>query len=231
MAKKDTSGLEVFESNENLQNEFSKAEGFVKKNANLLTYIGGAILLAAAAIVAYNYWTKTQDTEAQAALFPSVYSFESDSLAKALKGSAATQGLTAVADEYGSTDAGNLANFYAGVALLKQAKYDEAIERLGNFNSSDLLVQARAHSLIGDAYMEKKSPADAIKYYEKAVDNNANSFFTPAYMMKLGVAQEAAKDNAAALATYAKVLEKYPNAPEVANAKRFKAKLEGVVGE
>jgi predicted negative regulator of RcsB-dependent stress response len=231
MAEDNKSGLEVFESSENLQTEFNKAEGFIKKNSKLMTYIGGGILAIAAAVVAYNYYTKTQDTEAQTALFPAVYAFETDSLAKALKGGAATAGLTTIADDYSGTDAGNLASFYAGVALLKQGKYDDAIERLGNFNSSDLLVQARAYSLIGDAYMEKKNAADAVKFYQKAVDYKENAAFTPVYMLKLATAHEVAKDNAAALEVYTKILEKYPNAQEAGMAKRFKAKLEGVVGE
>ncbi len=69
--------------------------------------------------------------------------------------------LSLFADNYGSTPGGNLAKFYAGLGLLKQGKYDEAIEHLDDFKSSDLLVQARAYALLGDAYMEKKSYDEA----------------------------------------------------------------------
>jgi hypothetical protein len=47
------------------------------------------------------------------------------------------------------------------------------------------LVQARAYSLIGDAYAEKKSFGDAIDYYKKASEYKSNKFFTPSYLMKL----------------------------------------------
>lgn len=231
MAEKDSSSFELFESGENLQQEFGKAENFVKSNKNILTYIVGAIAVAAAAYLAYNYWNTSQDEEAQAALFRSHNAFETDSLAKALKGTAAAPGLLQVADEYGSTDAGNVANFIAGVAFLKQGKYDDAIARLEKFSSSDLLVQARAYSLIGDAYMEKKNPAEAVSFYKKAVDYKANKSFTPIYMNKLAIAQEAAKDNNSALETINSLIEKYPTSQEAAMAKRSKSKLEGSLGQ
>ena len=159
-------------------------------------------------------------------MYAPVFAFESDSLNKALKGSAGNPGLAAIADEYGATPAGNLAQFYAGAALLKQGKFDEAIERLKSFSSSDLLVQARAYSLIGDAYMEKNSVEDAISYYQKAVDYKPNAYFTPSYMIKLGVAYEKAKKNTEAIEVYSQLIEKYPQSSEVLNAKKFKGFLE-----
>lgn len=231
MAKQEKTGAEIFESAEALQKEFTKAEGFLKKNQTILTYIGGGILAIALGIAGYTYWTKTQDEEAQAAMFNSVYAFESDSLKQALSGTGGSEGLLKIADEYGSTAAGNLANFYAGVALIKQGKYDDAIERLKSFSSSDLLVQARAYALIGDAYMEKKNTDEAISYYKKAADYQPNKFFTPVYLMKLATAYELAKDNKSAIEAYNEIIEKFPESSEIGNAKKFKSKLEGTVGE
>lgn len=223
--------FEIIENSEALKKELTKAEGFLAKNQKILTYIGGAILVVVAGIVAYNYWSKSQDEEAQVALANAVYSFEADSLKQALNGTGGNEGLLAIADNYGSTNAGNLAHFYAGVALLKQNKYDEAIEHLKSFSSSDLLVQGRAYALIGDAYMEKKSTADAISFYKKAVDYKPNDFFTPVYMMKLANAYEVSNDNKAAIEVYGKLVEEYPASSEVINAKKFKSKLEGIAGE
>ena len=223
--------FELIESSEALKKELDKAEGFLAKNQKLLSIIGGVVVAVIAGVVAYNYWSKSQDEEAQVALANAVYSFEADSLKQALNGTGGNEGLLAIADNYGSTDAGNLAKFYAGVAFLKQGKFDEAIEKLKGFSSNDLLVQGRAYSLIGDAYMEKKSTSDAITYYTKAVEYKPNEFFTPVYLMKLAAAQEAANDNKAAIETYKKVIEEYPNASDVINAKKFKSKLEGSAGE
>lgn len=230
MAKKNQSGLEIIESAEALQKEIGKAEGFFKKNQNLLSYAGGAILLVVLGVVGYNYWNTTKNEEAQVAMFDSVFSFEADSLNQALKGTGGNEGLLAVADEYGSTKAGNLANLYAGIALLKQAKYDEAIERLGKFSSSDLVLQGRAYLLIGDAYSEKKNYEEAAKFYKKSVDYNPNKFSTPGAIIKLGAAYQAAKDNKSAIEAYNDLIEKYPASSESILAKKIKSKLEAEIG-
>ncbi len=231
MAKKEKSGLEIIESPEALQQEFSKAEGFLKNNQKLLTIIGGGVLAVILGVVGYNYYTKSQDDEAQAAMVNAVYAFEADSTKQALNGTGGNEGLLAIADNYGSTNAGNLANFMAGAALMKQGKFDDAIEHLKNFSANDLLLQGRAYLLIGDAYMEKKSVEDAITYYRKAADYKPNKTFTPAYLMKLANAYEVTKNNKEALAVYNEIVEKYPDNIEIGNAKKYKSKLEGIVGE
>jgi TolA-binding protein len=129
------------------------------------------------------------------------------------------------------TDAGNLAQFYAGVAYLKQGQFDNAISNLKDFKSSDLLVQARAQALIGDAYMEKGQAGEAITYYEKAADHKPNAFFTPQYLMKLALAQEVSNNTSAAIQTYDKIINEYPNSADITNAKKYKSKLQGLASK
>ena len=223
--KEEHSNLEFIESPEALAQEINKAQHLVEKNKNIITYIGGAILLAVLGYMGYRWYANKQDEEAQAALFPLVSKFDTDS----------TKGLSKdfakVADEFGMSKAGNLAHFYAGVAALKDAKYDEAIEQLKDFSSSDLLVQARAYSLIGDAYVEKKAYGDAIDFYKKAADYKPNKFFTPVYLMKLAGAYEANKENDKAIEAYATIIDKYEDSQEVNSAKKYKSKLEGAASE
>ena len=232
MSKQDTdSGLEFLESAEGLAGELGKVEKALEKNRNTLFIIAGAVVAALAGWFGYHWYVGGQDEQAQSALFAPVFAFESDSTNKALKGSAGNPGLVAIADEYGGTAAANLAHFYTGSALMKQGKYDEAIEHLKAFGASDLLVQARAYALLGDAYSEKGSYEEAIGYYEKAASYKPNKDFTPGYLMKLAIAQEKAKKNKEALETYNKVIETYPQAPDAVNAKKFKGALESAIGE
>ncbi len=220
------SGLDFIESPEGLANELGKVEKVLAKNQKTIYIAVGAVVAVVLGFFAYNWYTKSQDEEAQAAMFAPVLAFEADSLNKALKGSANSPGLKAIADDFGGTASGNLAHFYMGTALLKQGKFDEAIEQLKSFSSSDLLVQARAYSLIGDAYMEKNAVSDAVGYYEKAANYKPNAQFTPSYLMKLAIAHEKAKQNKEAIGTYADLLEKYPTSAEALNAKKYMALLE-----
>lgn len=233
MSKKNTanSGLDIIESPEALAGQISKAESFFRKNQKILLGVGGAILVGILAFAGYRFYIDGQESNAQMALSNVVYDFEADSLQKALNGSGGNEGLLSIADNYSGTDAANLANLYAGIALMKQGKFDEAIDHLKSFDSSDLLVQARAQALIGDAYMEKNQPAEAISYYKKAADYKSNEFFTPIYLMKLGIAQEKANQPQDAIQSYGRIVEEYPVSAEATNAKKYKGLLEGRTGE
>ena len=154
--------LEILENPDVLAERLTHgSEDFVKKNRNVLL---GLFVVIAAAIVGgflyYNY-RSTQNEEAQAAMFQAVFYFEADSLGKALNGDGQHQGLLSVADEYGSTKAGNLARFYAGTALLKQGKYQQALDYLEDYKSDDLILQGRAYALQGDANLELGKPQEA----------------------------------------------------------------------
>ncbi len=229
MAKKHTEAVvtQPVEKSEALADKLVTGEAFSQRNRNILLGVLAAVVLVVGGLVGFNYYKGIKDQEAQSVLFPAVYHFESDSLNKALKGDGANEGLLDVADQYGMTKAGNLAKFYAGTAYLKQGKFDEAIEYLKDFESSDFLVQARAYALLGDAYMEKNQLGEAVNYYEKAAEYKPNEYFTPAYLMKLALAQELNKNNEAAIQTYEKVLKNYPASAEAINAKKYKSKLEG----
>lgn len=230
MSKKNT-GLEFLEDPDALAGQLERAEDFFQENRNIVVGIVVGLFVVVGGFFGYRYYMSTQDEEAQNQLFQPVYQFEADSLKQALSGTGATAGLLSVADNYGSTNAGNLAEFYAGVALLKQGKYDDAIEHLKDFSSSDLLVQARAYALVGDAYMEKKSFDDAISYYQKAADYKPNKFFTPGYLTKLAVAYEQAKQNDKAIETYNTIIDKYAESADAVNAKKYKSLLEAQAGE
>ncbi len=230
MSKKNT-GLDFLEDPDALENKLEDVGDFFQQNRNIVLGVLGGIVLLVVGFFGYRYYQSSQDETAQVELFPSVYQFEADSLKKSMNGDGKAPGILAIADNYGSTKAGNLAEFYAGVALLKEGKYDDAIAHLKNFSSSDLLVQARAYALIGDAYMEKKSYDEAADHYRKAADYKPNKFFTPGYLMKLAVAYEQAKQNDKAIEAYNTIIETYAQSAEVGNARKYKSLLEATVGE
>jgi predicted negative regulator of RcsB-dependent stress response len=202
------------------------SEDFVRRNRNLLLGILAAVVLAVGGFFGYNYWKSQQDAQAQSAMFRAVDNWEADSLKPALQGDGKLPGLNRVANEYSGTKAGNLANFYAGVALLKQGKFQDAYNALDKFSSDDYLVQSRAYSLMGDAQLELNKPKEAADLYGKAADHNANEYFTPGYLLKQGIALEAAKDNAGAVKAYDRILDDYASSQEAGEARQAKARLQ-----
>jgi tetratricopeptide (TPR) repeat protein len=225
MAKKEKKDvMEIIESPEALQQEVSKVTGFFEKNKSTTLGAGIALIALVAGFFGYQWYKTSQDVEGEKKLYKAVYAFESDSL------SAAAKEMAKISDEFGGNTQ-NLSDLYLGITLLKQGKYDQAIEKLKNFSSSDLLVQARAYSLVGDAYAEKKSFGEAIEYYQKAADYKPNKFFTPTYLLKLALAFEANKQGKEALDAYLQITDKFPESAESIPAKKYKALLESSISE
>jgi len=225
MAKKEKKDvMEIIESPEALQQEVSKVTGFFEKNKSTTLGAGIALIALVAGFFGYQWYKTSQDVEGEKKLYKAVYAFESDSL------SAAAKEMAKISDEFGGNTQ-NLSDLYLGITLLKQGKYDQAIEKLKNFSSADLLVQARAYSLVGDAYAEKKSFGEAIEYYQKAADYKPNKFFTPTYLLKLALAFEANKQGKEALDAYSQITDKFPESAESIPAKKYKALIESSISE
>lgn len=227
MGKRQDQKNEILESPEALQDKLVEAEHWFESNSKIIVVVAVAAALIVAGFFGYQYYKESQDEKAQREMFQAVYYFEADSLEQALNGDANNLGFLDIIDEYGITDAANLANYYAGVIYLKQGKFEPARLYLEDFKSNDLLVQARAYSLIGDTYMEENNFTEAAKMYNKAANYKPNKFFSPTYLMKEALAYEKANQPEKARETYDKVINQYWDSSEYQKARKFKARLDG----
>ncbi len=226
MAKKKEESKDLLENPEALQEKLEGIEHWAEKNLKLLGIAAGIIVLAVGGFFAFNYYVDQQDGIAQKEMFQAIRYFESDSLKLALEGDGNNLGFLQIIEDYSLTKSGNLANFYTGVIYLKQGKFPLAIYHLEEFSANDLLVQARAYSLIGDAYMEQKKYDEAARYYDKASGYEPNKEFTPTYLMKAALAYEKLNNIEKAKAAYQTIIDTYFDSSEIQNAKKYKAKLE-----
>jgi tetratricopeptide (TPR) repeat protein len=219
-------GNELLENPEALVEQFSKTEEFVAKNKTLVIGVLGALVLIIGGFAGYTLYKNSQNKRGLSDMFQAEFYFEADSLALALNGDGLNLGFVEITKKYAGTEAGNLANFYAGVIYLRQGAYPAAIAYLDDFSSSDLLVQARAYSLMGDAYMEQEKFEDAVKYYNKAASHRPNKQFTPRYLLKAALAYELLNNKTEAIKTYGRIIDEFWDAAEVQTAKKYKARLE-----
>ena len=225
MAKKEEN-TSVIENQEVLQEKVMGFEHWVENNPKIIFGIVGLLFLAVAGYFGFSFFKKSQDTEAQKQMFQAVYYFEADSLNLALNGDGNNLGFIDIINDYKFSEAANLAHFYAGVCYLKQGNHDAAILYLQDYSSNDLLIQARAFSLIGDAYMELQKYEDAVTFYNKASNYKPNKFYTPAYLMKAAVAYEKLNQNDKAKEAYDKIITEFWDSAEYQNAVKLKARLE-----
>jgi tetratricopeptide (TPR) repeat protein len=227
MAKKVEPRTEILESPEALASRLQETETWMERHPK--TVIGGALVIAliVGGYFGYRYYTDNLNLEAQQQMFQAVYYFEADSLELALNGDGNNLGFRDIVKEYKMTDAANLANYYAGAAYLKTGKWELARLYLEDFTSRDLLVQARAYSMIGDTYMEQEKYEDAATYYTKAAEYKPNKYFTPTYLMKAALAYEKLNRNDKAIEAYNRIITDYWDSADYQNARKYKARLEG----
>lgn len=226
-AAPDTSN-ELLENPEAIATRLGRGEAFLKENTRLVGGIIGLMILIIAGIVGYQIHKANQNEKAQGEMFQAVYYYEQDSVDFALNGDGVQPGFLDIIDQYGGTDAANMAHFYVGSIYLSQGEYQYAVDHLEGFSSDDFLVQAQAYSLTGDAYMEMGNTQEAIRQYKNAANYKPNKFFTPKYLFKLAIAYEEAGDLQAAIDTYGEIESDYSDAYEYTEARKHKARLEGL---
>lgn len=217
------------------QMDFGALEVFYEKNKQAITYGGGALLAIVAIFSFYTlYWLPGQEKEANNEAFFAQNYFEKDSFLVALNGGLNVQtadgpktmlGFKDLADTYSSTKTGNLANYYAGICLLRTGKFEEAIEALEKFNGEDEMVAPVAIGAIGDANMELNKIDEAIKFYLKAAEQSTNVFTTPIYLKKAAFAYELKANYTDALATYERLKNEYSKSTEAREVDKYIARV------
>ena len=217
---------DLLENSEVLAEKVEGAEHWIEENPKIVFGVLGILVVLVGGYFGYRYWMDSQDDLAQKEMFQAVRYFEADSLDIAMEGDGNNLGFKQIIEDYGMTSAANLANFYAGAISLKQGKFPLAILYFEDFKSGDELVQARAYSLMGDAYMEQKKYEEAATYYNKAANYKPNKYFTPAYLMKAGLALEKLNQKDEAIKVYQRIIDEYWDSGDFQNARKNKARLE-----
>lgn len=228
MVKKKQEDLKAEQRLENIEVGLSRTESFIVENQNIISIVvGGVVVIILAFFGFQKYYLEPQNIEAQDQMYNAQRYFESDSLDKALYGDGNSLGFIDIADDYGITKAGNLANYYAGLAFLKKGNFDQALDYLKSFESSDHVVGSMAKGAIGDAYLEKGDRSSAVSYYLEAAHRDANDFSTPLFLMKAGNVYELDKEYSKAVDTYTKIKLDYPKSDEARNIDKYIARAKG----
>lgn len=200
---------------EHLQEAMTSSEQFIEKNQKMLVNVILVLIVIIGIYFSYNrFVVEPKVKEASSQIFGAQNYFEKDSFNLALQGDGNVLGFLEISDKYGSTPAGNLANYYAGLSYLYTGEYENAVKYLKKFSSDDLLLSNLAVANIGDAYMQMGDYKKAAEFYKKAAASKANEFSTPMFLMKNALALEKAEDYKGALKVYEKIDQEYPSSPE-----------------
>lgn len=229
--KKVNKGNDLLESPEALAKQLTKTEKYLEENKKIVLITIGALAFIISAFFLGRYYLSNQNNQAQIDMFQAVYYFESDSLDLALNGDGNNYGFLDIIDNYGFTKTANLAHFYVGSSYLKKGEYETAIDYLSDFSAEDIVVQARTYALIGDAHMELNDFRTASDYYDRAANYKPNEYLSPLYLVKAAQAYERLMEFESAGDCYERIIKEYPESSEYQNARKHKARLDGLASK
>jgi len=153
--------------------------------------------------------------------------FQNEMYEQALNGDGAGYtGFKKIADEYGSTKAGNLANLYAGLCYANLGKWADAEKSLDAFSSKgDEMISPAAEAALGDAYVHLNKLDQAVDAFKKAAsmadskaEDDTNNSLSPAFLIKAGEILESQGKKTEALNIYQDIKKKYVNSMLVQSA-------------
>ncbi len=195
---------------------------FLKYKKIILSVLGVLVVLIVGGILYHNFVSVPNEEEASTALARGQEYFNAEQFDKALNGDGAGYaGFLSIASDYSSTDAGNLANLYAGLCYAQQQKPDwnKAVEYLEKYDGgSDMLISPAAEGALGDAYANTNQVDKAIKAFKKAADmansqaeDGVNNSIAPRMLIKAGELLESQGKKDEALKIYQDVKKTYIN--------------------
>ncbi len=207
----------------NVDEALNTSETFLLKNKNLLVGIVVAIVVVVCGFLAYNHFIgEPNELKASEALFKGEQYFGNNAYEEALNGdSLGYAGFLKIADEYSGTDAGNLANVYAGLCYAQLGKYEEATTYLDKFSADDYMVAPAILGTLGNCYAQLGELDKAAATLLKAADKANSTTLSPIYLLQAGQILEKQGKNAEAVDAYTKIKTKYATSYQAMNIDKY----------
>jgi tetratricopeptide (TPR) repeat protein len=209
-----------------VESALTNTEQFLENNMKLISVVIGAILVIAVGYFGLNkFYLEPRTKNAQDQMFQAQNYFEKDSFNLALNGDGTNLGFLDIIDDFGSTKAGDLAHYYAGVSYLHMGQFDKAIDQLKKFNTKDALLGPISVGAQGDAQLELGKTEKALDLYTEAYKMNDNVLTAPIYMLKAGQLLESTNKKAEALKIYETIKLKFPESNEGRSIDKYIARI------
>jgi len=222
---------ELKEDNIDISEKIGKAESYITDNKKSLSVILGAVVGVVAIYLGYQQFVvKPQEENARKEMFVAEQYFGKDSVNLAIKGDGSFPGFKEITENYGSSQSGNLAQYYLGVSYLKKGEYENAIEALKAYDAEDDVTGALALGGIAGANLELGKTDEALDYYKKAADWDENNFTRPLFLMKEAMVYELKKDYKSSLAIYNQIKTDFPNSTEARDIDKYIGRAEALAG-
>lgn len=195
-----------------VEEQLTKGETLLVKYKKQAIIAVVAVMVIVAGAIAYNtYVAGPREAKASTALAKAQQLFAAQQYEMALKGdSTGTLGFLAIADQYSSTDAGNLAHLYAGLCYANTDKWQEAANELEDYDGADdQMISPAALGALGNAYAHLNNLDKAVSTLKKAAKKADNNSLSPLFLIQAGQILESQGKKSEALELYKEIKTKY----------------------
>ena len=207
-----------------MEETLNKSEAFVLKYKKpLMIALVAIIVIIAGAILVNNYVIKPRAEKASTILAKGQEYFNNEDFDKALNGDKVNfPGFVAVANDYSSTDAGNLAKLYAGLTYAEKDDVKNAIKFIESFKGQgDAMISPAAIAALGNCYVKKGDTQKGIDLLLKAAKTADNDAVTPVFLLQAGQLYESLNQQDKALELYQQIKDKYFRSPLSAEIDKY----------
>ncbi len=204
-----------------------QAEAWALEHKQILTYAGFALVALIVIAVVWTDRRSAAETEATTRLAKVLPIYDQGNLQQAIEGAPAegTFGLQSIVDEYGGTDAGNMARLYLANAYTQQGKYAEALELYQDISADDRLVSSGALAGAARCHEQLKAYAEAAAEYERAASSDPKNPLAADRLLAAAANYKRAGKSAEAVAVIATLRTKYPTSQYARDLDRFEAEF------
>ena len=197
-----------------MEETLNKSEAFfLKYKKAIIAAVVAIVVIIGGAVLYKTYISEPNEQKASTAIAKGQEYFAQGLFQQALAGdSAGFKGFVKLADEYSSTDAGNLANLYAGLCNAQLGKWEDAAKYLEKYDGADdAMISPVAEGALGNVYAHLNQLDKAVSHLKKAAEKADNNSLSPTYLVQAGEILESQGKVDEALKLYQQVKEKYFN--------------------
>ncbi|CUS77779.1 Tetratricopeptide repeat-containing protein [Candidatus Kryptonium thompsonii] len=206
---------------------YYKAREFVEKNKKILSYILTGVIIIVAGIIIYRNNVKAENERAEALLSKIIGYYDNGDYKTAIDGipQRNIQGLKYIVENYGGTDAGEIATYYLASAYFMLGDYDNALKYFKKYDGNDKLLFSASLAGIASIYEIKGEYKKAGEYFEKAAQRFRENILVPEYLYNAARNYKLAGEREKALRLYERIKKDYPNFAKIRDVEIYIASL------
>jgi tetratricopeptide (TPR) repeat protein len=209
---------------------YGQALLYYNQNKSKVITIASSIAVVIALGITYVFVSSSNEEKAQMLLYQAEQYLAASDWERALNGDASTGtvGFASIVANYGSTDAGNLAAYFAAVSSMNLGNNEDALMYIRKHDAPNDVIGLGATTLHASIEANAGNFKEAGNLYLKASKMAESDTNSPQQLLLAAIHFMAGNLTSEALEAVNQIIEEYPDSPQVLEARKISAQLSAV---